>query len=94
MNKYNAKDYLPLVQALIDGKTVQARRRPSDSWQDASNPDFSWSIECYRIKPEPRVVYVVYTIVGNRYATYGDAALANSKAASIAGTCRKFVEEL
>ena len=54
MNKYNAKDYLPLVQGLAEGKTLQFK---SDQWEDIPcNSEFKWN-NCpshYRIKPEPR----------------------------------------
>lgn len=56
MNKDNAKDYLPLVQALADGKTIQ---HPSgvESWIDyPCNQDLTFELDArlYRIKPEPR----------------------------------------
>lgn len=56
MNKDNAKDYLPLVQALAEGKTIQMDAE--DEWFDNPNPDFTLPVECYRVKPEPRVFYV------------------------------------
>jgi hypothetical protein len=52
MNKQNAHQYLPLVQALSEGKTIQ--RSISDQWIDGENFDFSFPPESYRIKPEPR----------------------------------------
>jgi len=54
MNKDNAKDYLPLVQALSDGKVIQARMFSCDSWKDCARPDFTMDPSSYRIKPEPR----------------------------------------
>jgi hypothetical protein len=65
MNKENAKDYLPLVQALADGKTIQFKcllmeTIPYNSdfkWKDiACNSEFKWTNapDHYRIKPEPR----------------------------------------
>ena len=59
MNKYNAKDYLPLVQALADGKTIQFNQ--CNAWIDAANnADFKWleNPDYYRIKPEPRTFEV------------------------------------
>ena len=54
MNKYNAKDYMPLVQGLAEGKTIQFK---SEQWEDIPcNSEFKWN-NCpshYRIKPEPR----------------------------------------
>lgn len=52
MNKENAHLYLPLVQALKDGKTVQITNSLSKpDWHDCQNLDFSCDPRCYRIKP-------------------------------------------
>lgn len=52
MNKENAKDYLPLVQALADGKTIQSIH--NGEWFDLPNPSFNGAANLYRIKPEPK----------------------------------------
>jgi len=56
MNRENAKDYLPLVQALADGKVIQLTRT-NGGWYDVEdiNPDIH-PIH-YRIKPEPREIW-------------------------------------
>jgi hypothetical protein len=65
MNKENAHKYLPLVQALADGKTIQ--HKMSKNWTDIDDHvviGFYDYPENYRIKPEPRkwVIYInVYT---------------------------------
>lgn len=51
MNASNAKDYLPLVQALADGKTIQSNH--NGEWFDLPSPSFCDQISLYRIKPEP-----------------------------------------
>ena len=56
MNTNNAKQYLPLVQALADGKTVQLKA--GGSWIDTTDVEFVAAPERYRIKPEPRVIRV------------------------------------
>lgn len=61
MNKDNAKDYLPLVQALADGKQIQSQLGLRLEWRDTNHPDFSMSPEQYRIKPEPKEIWM------NRY---------------------------
>lgn len=58
MNSSNAKDYLPLVQALAEGKVIQRRTFSCDPWKDCQDPDFTLSIANYRIKPEPREIWV------------------------------------
>jgi hypothetical protein len=52
MNKDNAKDYLPLVQALTDGKEIEYRS--VDGWTPVRHPSFNESADRYRIKPEPK----------------------------------------
>lgn len=57
MNASNAKDYLPLVQAMADGKTIQFNR--GGTWVDAMSPRFSdYLPSAFRIKPEPREIWV------------------------------------
>lgn len=57
MNKDNAKDYLPLVQALVDGKTIQWRDS-NGQWKDSEHLSCFWDAKEYRIKPEPREIWV------------------------------------
>jgi hypothetical protein len=52
MTKDSAKEFLPLVQALAGGKTIQVR--VVNTWVDGDDFDFGLEPECYRIKPEPR----------------------------------------
>jgi hypothetical protein len=54
MTAENAKDFLPLVQALADGKTIQ--NKTCDGWVDLPGNAIAFSNypESYRIKPEPR----------------------------------------
>lgn len=53
MNKDNAHLYLPFVQALVDGKTLQAKDI-EDKWFDLKEIAIGGDPEHYRIKPEPR----------------------------------------
>ena len=59
MNKENAHLFLPLVQALADGKTIQSKLSDlkDEWWEDFEEDDeigFHDDSESYRIKPEPR----------------------------------------
>jgi len=54
MNSQNAHEYLPLVQALADGKTIQFKEVVSNEWVDRDTCEFTYSAKYYRIKPEPR----------------------------------------
>ena len=58
MNSSNAKDYLPLVQALVDGKTVEFRLEDENIWRELPNLSFTYPLDQYRIKPEPREIWV------------------------------------
>lgn len=62
MNKENAKDYLPLVQALAEGKDIQCRYKERDGtlgWRSVgAGCDFLLSPDNYRIKPEPEKVWI------------------------------------
>jgi hypothetical protein len=68
MTKESAKDYLPLVQALADGKTIQlnvgsaACPKWMDEWSDFAFIDPPSN---YRIKPEPRRIYGLLDKNGN-----------------------------
>ncbi|YCT77650.1 hypothetical protein QV000_07260 [Stenotrophomonas maltophilia] len=58
MNKDNAKDFLPLVQALADGKVIQIAIVTGD-WVDLGEEvHFRAHPAEYRIKPEPREIFV------------------------------------
>lgn len=57
MNKDNAKDYLPLVRALVDGRQIQ-HQKTDGTWIDEIEFSFDWPAHRYRIKPEPREFWV------------------------------------
>ncbi|WP_395009805.1 hypothetical protein [Undibacterium sp.] len=67
MNKDNAKDYLPLVQALAEGKTIQLLDKDlgGKKWADLESPDFAWHVSFYRIKPEPKKAWYRVALVRN-----------------------------
>lgn len=54
MNKENAHLYLPLVQALAEGKTIQYGLE--SIWGDVKDPNFLNPPQYYHIKPEPVMV--------------------------------------
>ena len=53
MTPQNAREYIPLIEALADGE-LQAEIGPN--WFDTCNADFSNPPHCYRRKPKPTVV--------------------------------------
>lgn len=56
MTKENAKDFLPLVQALSEGKTIQHYWECRHTWEDCDNLYFDDNVNNYRIKPEEEYV--------------------------------------
>ena len=74
MNKDNAKDYLPLVQALAEGKAIQYRNAGKEEWRDTSNPKFKMGPEHYRIKPEPREIWVNIYPIGEKGTVFTHTA--------------------
>lgn len=53
MTKEDAHLYLPLVQALADGNTLQCKDITGE-WSDLLNVTLAGEPQHYRIKPEPR----------------------------------------
>lgn len=61
MKASNAKDYLPLVQALIEGKSIQYNTSADDenpNWVDCEELISDESAKKYRIKPKPLDVWI------------------------------------
>ena len=59
MNKDNAHLYLPLVQALAEGKTIQYANKnyPNTGWKTLDDFTLAGDPDCYRIKPEPKTAW-------------------------------------
>lgn len=56
MDRNQAKELLPIIQAYAEGKTIQSRYIKGDTslWYDNENPSFDDDDLEYRIKPEPK----------------------------------------
>lgn len=67
MNKHNAKDYLPLVQALAEGRVIQMQGYDG-IWHDLEDVDMGLPFREFRIKPEPRKAWVWWPPVGSNRA--------------------------
>lgn len=76
MNKSNARDYLPLVKALAEGKVVQYKWADG-KWRDGEELSFESELEHYRIKPGPREIWF------NRYNTGVESGPYESKEKAI-----------
>lgn len=53
MTREQAKELLPIIQAFVDGKTIEARTNSISKWVETTTPKFDLLHE-YRIKPEPK----------------------------------------
>lgn len=53
MTREQAKELLPIIQAFVDGKTIEARTDSISKWIETTTPKFDLLHE-YRIKPEPK----------------------------------------
>lgn len=58
MTREEAREWASLYQAYADGKTIQFRSNAEKKWIDLCYGSFDDSIYCYRIKPEPREIWV------------------------------------
>ena len=96
MTKDNAAQFLPLVQALAEGKTIQIR--VGNKWTDIDDPHFGNEVERYRVKPKPLVRYIVKR--NSTEFSYNTAEDANWKVERLSSvgaegyTVHKMVEEL
>ena len=52
MTREEAKELLPIIQAWVDGKTIQVWT--NDTWIDEEYPSFFEELSQFRIKPEPK----------------------------------------
>ena len=52
MTREEAKELIPIIQAFADGKTIEFFKQ--GEWIELNDPDFMWSADKYRIKPEPK----------------------------------------
>lgn len=52
MTREETKELIPIIQAFADGKTIEFFKQ--GEWMELNDPDFMWSADKYRIKPEPK----------------------------------------
>lgn len=53
MNRNQAKELLPIIQAYAEGKVIQINQ-PIVGWKDNNEPLFNGDTSSYRIVPEPK----------------------------------------
>lgn len=74
MNRERAKELLPIIQAIADGKTLQVLAADK-KWRDMVNISLLDGY-VYRIKPEPREIYV--NEYNGQFVGHADFATANN----------------
>lgn len=57
MNRSQAKELLPLIQAFAEGKPVLYRLLGDERWAEATTPAFNVNMYEYRLKLEPEYKY-------------------------------------
>jgi hypothetical protein len=65
------RERIEVMQAFVDGKEIQVRERGVDEWESVSGPSWNWYSNEYRIKPEPREIWIVETPAYPRTYTRG-----------------------
>ena len=54
MNREQLKELLSIIQAAVEGKTIEFRDSDYKHWQELTNPAFNLDVYNYRIKLEPK----------------------------------------
>jgi len=74
MTRDKLQNAIAVMQAFLDGKKLQAKTVGSNHWQDVTTPIWDWFGNDYRIKPEPKEIWVVETSFGGVYFTSKEEA--------------------
>ena len=70
MNREQAKELLPIIQAFAEGKDVQFWFAPGRFWcTDKQNPEFDPK-DKWRVKPEPREFWAVKPDTGHPHVVF------------------------
>lgn len=54
MNRQQAKELLPIIQAFAEGRKIEYREKGEEYWGVTNTPTFNIDSNEYRIKPEPK----------------------------------------
>lgn len=87
MNKDNAREYLPLVQALAEGKTIQGSMCDCSAWYDIGTPLWDMPPGSYRIKPEPVKRWYRVALLGGGGGQYTYTADDEKSEEYVSGGC-------
>jgi hypothetical protein len=59
MNKHATQHAIEVMQAFVNGKTIQSKSG-AEGWFDNVAPAWNWPSVDYRVKPEPRSAWVAF----------------------------------
>lgn len=99
INKTNARLFIPLIEAMAEGKTIQ-HMDCTGHWMDLDEVGYTKSPYRYRIKPEPRVFWILHDKNGMFIFCYSTEGAAKQGLARFTGgamapyTLIKVVEQL
>lgn len=54
MTRENTAECNKVMQAYVEGKTIQYTNAEMEDWIDIESPDWDWDSYDYRVKPEPK----------------------------------------
>ena len=54
----NHQDKINIMQAFVDGRAIQSRKKNEGDWGDNCDPNWNWDKAEFRIKPEPKTIWV------------------------------------
>ena len=53
------KKAIEVMQAFVDGKEIECKYSGGDRWAGAPVPSWAWDAFDYRVKPEPRAIWIL-----------------------------------
>ena len=65
-------EMIAVIRAFQEGKTVQHKIKGSTVWSDTENPTWNVLGRDYRIKPEPRVWFMVLDRDGDPFGVFNN----------------------
>ena len=63
MDAIDTQEAIRVMQAYVEGETIQASEKYSNSWCVLKSPNWNWEVCTYRVKPKPKY-YITFTTTG------------------------------
>ena len=65
-SKMSTVEKIAIMQAYVDGKTIEYFYKEGKIWDECSFPSWNWLAFNYRVKPEPKKIHSPYSTRFNR----------------------------